>query len=238
MSVTDLNELKRLTGLATSQADTLISATQLAVSDMNGNLLIERPINNSLQTELLTSDRTRPYLVSYDLDTNESNMTLTVSENVNSSSFRAFAFTFQNGRSVVPDVANSYTLTASSTLQETGDDTVLVVKISTDDVNNLKKCPRLATSANTTYLSCSQLGIRDMDGKTLIPRDVNNGLRVNDYIQDCTRPRLVGFDVDMNTGQLTLQFSEAVNRTTLGLDKVSVQESASPSNVTHQLEDN
>ena len=61
MSVTDLNELKRLTGLATSQADTCISATRLAVSDMNGNLLIERPINNSLQTELFAS---RPYLVS------------------------------------------------------------------------------------------------------------------------------------------------------------------------------
>ncbi|XP_062518522.1 uncharacterized protein LOC134193700 [Corticium candelabrum] len=238
MSVTDLNELKRLTGLATSQANTFISATQLAVSDMNGNLLIERLINNSLQTELFTSDRTRPYLVSYDLDMNGSNMTLTFSETVNSSSFRAFAFTFQNGRSVIPDVTNSYTLTASSTLQETGDDTVLIVKISTDDVNNLKKCPRLATSANTTYLSWSQVGIRDMDGNTLIPRDVNNGLRVNDYIQDCTRPRLVGFDVDMNTGQLTLRFSEAVNRTTLGLDKFSVQESASPSNVTHRLEEN
>ena len=112
------------------------------------------------------------------------------------------------------------------------------MKISTDDANNLKKCPRLATSAKTTFLSCSQSGIRDMDGNTLIPKDVNNGLRVNDYIQDCTRPRLVGFEVDTNTGQLTLRFSEAVTRATLGLDKFKVQESVSSSNVTDQLEEN
>jgi len=76
----DLNEVKRLTQLATSRLDTFISITSETIRDTKNNSVVPMPTTNALQITSYIADATSPQLVRFDLDLNTNVLTLTFDE--------------------------------------------------------------------------------------------------------------------------------------------------------------
>ena len=62
-----------------------------------------------------------------------------------------------------------------------------------------------------------------------------NAILVSAYGNDSTMPMLVAFDLDLNTGLLTLSFNEAVNTSTLLLSDITLQDERAANNGIYRL---
>ena len=212
----DLNEIKRLTDLATNESNTYISLTSATVTDMNNNNVVSVDQDEAVMASDILLDENAPFLRQFHLDMNTGQLLLTFNETVNASS-------------LIPSniVIQSYQL-APATLQHTinygtvisEDSTVVVFEISDTDLNRIKQIPNLATTVEDTYLRFLSGGIEDMFGNAIEEVQSTDALMARNYTEDTTSPMLVGFDLDLNTAKLILTFDETVNTTTLNVDGI------------------
>ena len=223
----DLNNIKAIDNLATYSNNTFIALDEGTVNDNNNNPVAEILPEMAIAITNLTSDRTPPQLLGYDLDLDSGNLTLTFSETVPVSSLQATGITLQSSASQDLISQNSslfYTLMNSDNVKSIGNN-VLVLEISNSDLNQVKRRSRLATSENNTYLSLSQDAVTDTSGNsvTLIPN--TNATLVSNYTADISPPQLMSFNVDLNRGEITFRFSETVNNSTLQLSSFTLRDS-------------
>ena len=230
ISTADLNEIKRLSGLATTENTTFLSLSGDFVRDMADNFISQISVNASKQVNRYIEDKVPPVLTSFDIDMDAGSLAMTFSETVKASTFTPAAITIRNAPMATgPD--NTYVLTGGSSSLEDG--TVITLNLSTSDLNNLKACPTLAISINTTFIAMTNMGIKDMNENPVVP--LSKGKKANDYVFDESRPDLVSFNVDMDIGKIFFTFSEIVNKTTFKLDEFVFQDSITPANVTYNM---
>ena len=217
ISLADLNELKRQTGLATSQNNSYITLTPAAIRDMNGNRVAAVERNASVRVSLFIPDTTSPALESFDVDLTEETLTLHFDETVNSSSFDLEQFVFQDA------VNRTYYrwLTGGSILSE--DNSTIVVQLDVDDLHYIKSLPDLLTTTNSTYLAFTSDALLDMNKNRVAEILTTAPKRVGVFREDERRPDFVGFDLDMNTARLTLTFAETVNVSSLDVGEIVIQ---------------
>ena len=112
----------------------------------------------------------------------------------------------------------SYTLTGGS-LVPFANDYILNVKLSFDDVNEIKRLSGngLATGADSTFLYLSNATVADMAGNLIV--GVENRTATS-YVTDTTSPRLLSFDLQMTNGteplEIVLRFSETIDVSIIG----------------------
>ena len=81
----------------------------------------------------------------------------------------------------------------------------------TNDANALRQMQGLATSVADTYLAVTSNIIQDYNGNSLVPILPSAALQATQFITD-TPPEAVSFPVfDLNTGMLSISFSEPVS---------------------------
>lgn len=204
----DLNAIKKIRGLATGVQNTFISATYQTVLDMNSNNLVPISDQNALQASNFTNDTTSPVLLSFNLDMNTGVLELSFSETVDSLTFTVTQFTLQSAPNISQAVQN-YTLTQLDLL--TGDGIVLRQGLLYFDLNTIKALLSLATNVNNTFLSVTSLAVKDMSGNPVLTISRYAALQVTNFTTNMNRPYLVAYSLDMNTGALTLTFSETVS---------------------------
>ena len=214
----DLNEIKRLTRLATNVSNTFISFTSATVQDMNGNNVTAISPESAVMVTNLTLDVNPPSLRRYDLDMNTGQISLTFNETVNAGSANPAAIVIQNG----PSPSNYHRLTAGSVLSN--DSTEIVIQIDIRDLNTIKAITNLATSNEDTYLRFLQAGVLDMFGNPIQAVAVQDATQVTNYTSDMTSPVLVAFDLNMNSTELTLTFDETVNTNSLNVQGIILQQ--------------
>ena len=93
--------------------------------------------------------------------------------------------------------------------------TILSLLLALDDLHDLKLETELATSPDNTYLQLLPQTVHDM---ALVPNYVQPSITPvapEDYEEDRVNPNLLSFTVDMDLGQLTLNFDEPVNVSSL-----------------------
>lgn len=231
LSNVDLNELKRREDLATEANNTLVSITQYLVLDMNGNRNVEIAAENSSEAELFIPDERSPALVNFELDLTTERLTLSFTETVNASSLSVEGITilnenFTSSRTLV----GGYFLTPESGGPRSGpDDPVLVVQLSQEDLNYIKSVTDLATELTDTFISITEPTVTDTSGNAVEEISVLIPLPATRYSPDVVAPRLLMFDLDMNTGVLFFTFSETVNVSSLDVSEITLQASdASP----------
>ena len=156
-------------------------------------------------------------LISFDLDLDTGLLLLNFSETVDTLTFNVTQYTLQSS-SNISFAAQYYSLTEQSLL--TGDEVEIIQELLYFDLNSIKSLGELATSSNNTFLSVTEFAIRDMNGNRLVVVEADDALPVSTYVKDITRPLLVSFDLDMNLGILTLNFSETVNVSTLDVTEI------------------
>ena len=230
LSNADLNEIKRRSYLATNEENTRISLTNYFILDMNGNWNTEILPENALPAQFYIPDGNSPTLVHFELDMTLEALTLSFSETVNASSLNVDGITILNENS-----------TSNHTLQEGmfvihnpmnwADDPVIVIDIDDSDLNLIKSIRDLATDDNDTSLSIETFTIADMNGNLVNPINTSNPIQVFKYTPDTIRPELVSFDLNIDSFELFLTFSETVDVSTLNVSAIYMQ----PSN--HSLEE-
>ncbi|CAI8014680.1 hypothetical protein GBAR_LOCUS9168 [Geodia barretti] len=229
LSLTDLNELKRLLDLGTAPENTFISFSSETISDQAGNPVIARPENDALSAAFVIGDTIRPSFQDFDFDLDRGVLTLSFSETVSSGSVVFEAFTLHSGPSGNEE---SYELTGGAVISADGP--VIQLQLSDYDLNEIKHNPDLASGSDNmsdnTYLSLTSSAVNDTDGNpvddSLLPRGAVN------FTSDTTRPELTGFILDLDDGVVTLNFSEAVNGVTLVTTGITLR-STNSSNATY-----
>ena len=213
----DLNEVKRFTDLATSTENTFLSFTEQAIADRADNLVSPRSTNNALMAAFVYDDFRRPMLVDFEFDLNQGLITLNFSETVQAGSIVLTDFALQSTRQLDNTTNVTYSLTGGQVLSSDGP--VIVIQLSDFDLNELKLLPDLAsgaenTSANT-FLTLPSTAVRDSNDNAIHEISSSEALEATVFISDITPPNLLGFDLNLNVGVITLNFSEAVNGTTI-----------------------
>ena len=219
----DLNRLKQLTTLATSLDNTFISLTPEAISDMNGNPVIEVASHDGLPASGFTTDTTPPMLISFSLNLTAEVLSLTFDETVNASSLMPESITIQQGEYThLVSLISWYQLqsgTGSST-----DDYVIDIQLDDIDLNELKRLTRIATSRENTYITITPELVSDMSGNRVVEIINGQGLQVYSFFEDVIPPVLDEFHLDMDEGELHLTFSETVNASSFCVTQITLQD--------------
>ena len=223
LGFTDLNRLKQLTTLATSQENTFLSLTPEAISDMNGNPVIEVPPNDGFPATDFTVDTTPPMLVLFSLNLTSEVLSLTFDETVNASSLRPESITIQQAEYThLVSLISWYQLQGGN--GSAVDDYIIDVQLDDIDLNELKRLTRIATSRENTYITITPELVSDMSGNRVVEIINGRGLQVSSFFEDVIPPVLNEFHLDMDEGELHLTFSETVNANSFDVTQITLQD--------------
>ena len=214
ISDADYNTLLGRSVLGTSRDTTFISIPEGTVTDATGGTLIGVPPSSALQASEYTVDFVSPNLLNFTFDFDRGDIVLTFLEAMNPFSFMPELFTIQdtvNGPSI------NYTLTGYRDIVSNGD--VITLSLSPDDYDALNTNPGLVTSLNDTFISVSQGVLTDVAGNPV----ESVTLQAVDYIADSSPPSLELFEFNLNTGVLTLQFTETVQISSFNVTAITLQ---------------
>ena len=224
-SLYDLNQIKMIPQLAISQLTTYVSLTNSTVLDMNNNPVVAIIPQEATEVQNHTGDRTPPVLESFSLDMDDGFLTLNFSETVLGSNLNRTKFTLQNNSIITSPF---FTL-MSDPVPFLPLHFTLVVPLLTPELNEIKRITTLATSIEDTWISVERGGVEDTsaDANPLDPIPKSNALQAVDFTSDTTNPQLTAFDIDLDTGMLTLIFDETVRARTLNVTQIMLQDTAS-----------
>lgn len=199
-----------------------------AAYDTAGNYLVPIPYTDALQITKFLPDTVAPILTSFDINLNVNPvlLTLTFNEAVDIETFNVTAITLQSrflassGR--LYRLTGGHVRTSSSSNEITDDDgensisvaeraisDVLIVELTTFDVNNMKRSGALLRNAASSFLVQRAL-VSDLAGNIVTSTLDGFALSCRTYTADSTAPEIVYSRVDMQDGTLSLSFNEPV----------------------------
>ena len=231
LSEEDLNALKLDINLGTRREDTFISFTSSAVSDSASNPVIPIPSTNAHQASDVYEDLVSPMLSSFSLDLDLRTLSLTFDEPVQIGSLSVVGVALQDHAS---NPTQSVRLTSFSMSPTTSNGLEIVIDLSDTDFNELTATFPLATMETNTFITLLEGTVRDMQNNRIEEIPSNNAQKITSHEEDTMRPTFSSFDLDLNLGILTIEFSESVNVSSFDETQVTLQSStSSPSNFFH-----
>ena len=210
LSDVDFNALTASFPLATMETNTFITLLGGTLKDMQGNNIEELPMDNALQVTSHEEDRMRPAFSSFDLDLNLGILTVVFSESVNVTSFDPTRVMFQSSSS---SPSHFFTLTGGLVSQDVS--TTIDVDFQVADLNILKQMVGLASAGADTYISFASGLVEDMNGNSVESVGMQEAEAVTLFTEDTTSPRLLSFNMDFNSGIVTIAFDETVDLSTV-----------------------
>ena len=221
LDISDGNAIKSLLTLGSTINDTFLVISENAIQDMNGNNIVPISNEDALPARIFGEDNTPPTLLEYVLDLNEGILYLTFSESIQFQTLNFTGFIFSPSQSA--RFSEEYRLTGGNTSDTAGN--VLRLRLSRDDLNQLKAMPELATQRSNTYLRTLSDTFEDTAGLSGDPISSINALVAQNVVPDITSPILEDFEFDLGAGVLTLNFSETVDPSTFSPQSLTVQSS-------------
>ena len=219
LSEYDLNNVKRFYNLAISPETTYLSFPDTLIIDTSYNPIIPFDHTDAKPVREYTADIVSPVLVNFSLSFDTDTLVFTFSETVNVDSFNlSMVYIRGSQSSFFPYVRLTQPLHISE-----NNDTEIRIQLSHHDLDNLKREESIAVDNGSTFVYYGQPVVYDMAGNSVetIPR--RNAFFVSSFIPDPRAPVLEAFDVDMDSGQLTLVFNETVNRSSLMTTYITLQ---------------
>ena len=229
LTLLDLNVIKRFSdGFGKVENATLLRLSAASVLDTSNN-----PVNGTVGLEVSTiiPDAIEPRVISFDLDMNSGHLTLYLTETVFAEDVQPSEISLQNAFTLATSSAG-YTLSSMSQPVQISD-TIILINLTNNDQNEIKRRPLLAIDNTTTYLTLTSQALNDSSGNPVVPIPVGSALNVTKYTMDDTMPDLASFSLDMDSGTLTLKFTETVNATTLVTQKLIFLDAIRPNATTN-----
>ena len=230
----DMNAIKLLDmKAASSSSTTFMTFSEEFTKDLSAEqfpIVARVDATSPAVVTTFTADTTQPIMLNYELNMDARTFTVTFTEAVRASSLTVQFFTFQDDPSVSTNGGDAVALTASSTTSSPNGIT-LVIDLGDSDFNALKMSAALALSASTTFLRYVDSGNVNAVSDMIVPpnylAEVTDGSTSNPtlFTPDSSDPSLVSFDMDMNSGLLTLTMSEPCDASTLTVTSLHYQSS-------------
>ena len=178
---------------------------------MAGNLAA--PLLDSIPAEpfefptIYVDDVVSPILVSYELDLDNGNVSLTFDETVDYTDLLARAITFYDDSE---NDTESFTLTGNA-----GSDTMInwiyvQFYITEQDQIQIKYRENLLTSVNSTWLENTINLIEDLNNRDAAARGAGERLQASSFRPDVTQPLLTEFHFDLGPKTITLVSNEPI----------------------------
>ena len=165
----------------------------------------------------LVPDGTPPTIVSFMLDLDSGNLTLTFDEPINPGSIN-----YTTGIYLTSDFqgsSNSVDVLAERFF--TGNlDTELSILLNTTTLNSVKYYEGLCMSEVDCLLGVSSASLSDTSGNR-VPMSLSNIVASN-IIDDVTHPELVSYSVDLDTSSMTLTFNEPIIPSSFNLSGITL----------------
>ncbi len=222
LSRSDSNALKRESDIATNTNNTFISIRDIAVMDVNGNLVRSLAPENSFTPSEYVPDEISPVLEFFTYDADQGQLLLTFSETIAVDSIDVTEFQLQNGANF--SISNVSYAIASATIVGSNSH-IVTIQLPVMDQNAIKQILSLAKRAEDTFISFTELALTDTSNNSVVGVDQTSATAVqeNGFVPDETSPQLNSFDLDMNNGELTLFFSETVDPQNFRVDAITLQ---------------
>ena len=169
------------------------------------------------------SDITRPALRGFSLNLNTSVLTLNFTEAMDDVSLDPSGITLRSENAT--NATSAYTLTNGTVISI--DQTIVEIEVTRFDLNNIKAVLDLATDIADTYIDIREGSILDTSGNPVLGTSPEDAIPVTELRPDVTNPELLGFDLDIDSGCLTMTFSETVLPTSLDPTAFTIQNSDS-----------
>ena len=217
LSISDVNEIKRRTLIATENSTTYLSINETAISDQDNNRVVTIPSDNGSLVGMYIADTTNPSLLQFSLDLNNGEIHLTFDETVNVSSFDIETLILSENTTKA-----GVNISLDFGILQSNDSTIISYQLNEDDLNYVK-LENLCTAmqdGSDCYLSIFNDTVQDMNSNQVTA----TSLIVETYIADVTAPQIIFFAVNMSLGNITLEFSEAVDVTTFDPTQLTLHE--------------
>jgi len=217
LSTQDVNAIKALAPLCNSLTTCyLIAPVPGAVRDIANNSMGTFGLAQAVPISNFTSDKVDPSLQGFTADMNAGILILTFNEPINPLTVNLSLVGLQPQQYYTPLVVP---LTNSFTPSPPG--TRISVVLDSGVVNFLKAKQLLFTNRGNSFLDFQTGAFFDMAGN---PANLLSApLLAQTYVNDTTAPRIVGFDLNMQAGILSLNMSAVVNSSTLNASKLALQ---------------
>ena len=205
----DVDSIKANLDLASQSNNSYVSFPTTMAQDVEGRNVIGVPNTGAHRVTVYVPDTTSPQLESYSIDLDAGTMTLSLSEPVLLQSYTPEELTVQNTAS---SPSSSFTLTSGRvTATNSIADSAITLVMDYNDLNEIKNRTSLASSSSDTFLMVGSGFFTDTSKNSIISV---SALSPSSYSGDVTLPVLVTFSLDLrSSGQLVLNFSEAIRYT-------------------------
>jgi hypothetical protein len=227
LSVGNANAIKALSGLARSASTTYLLMQVGAVEDKNGVSALAINGTAALAVRNYVGDTVAPGLVDYKANMNDGTLTLSFDETVSRASLTLAKVTLQSSQA---SPAQSLVLSGAAVTAPSA--TVLVLQLTSTELNAVKRMAPLMTGASSSFVRLASGAVKDAFGN-----DIQDAvLGASEYQVDVTAPVLSSFSFTLDGGgTLLLRFSEAMNNGTLRVAGLTLQDSAGPTSAQRLL---
>ena len=195
----DINSIKYI--VASSQLQFNISL------DENSVFNVDNVGNKQQSIEIsLIKDTTGPNATSFSFDLDVGTLFLTFSEPVSNSTYNTSKLYLSGSQTTQP---TGFQLSDGTVTESHLDSTILILKIPTVVINEIKGNGSVATVISNTYLFLSADAFQDIFDNGLV--NSSPSLLASNFTADDTAPSLDSYSLDLNSGILTLSFNEPVD---------------------------
>ena len=170
---------------------------------------------------MYTLDNTNPSIVEFVFDINSDSVILTFDEPVRKSTLQLTSIQMFSTNSSTNAGDFGITLSGGEIVDSSTElCTVVTVIFERLDIEEVKGNSSIGVNINNTYVALGQEAIADRQGNLLQATD---RLQASDVIPDTTRPQLVSFKFDIESGEMVLTFNDVVDVSTFDATAFTVQ---------------
>ena len=201
-----------------------LSVEASSFADANGT-------ENAAQSEILAGfvpDTTRPQFNEFWVDLNSSSATFFFDEPIAISSIN-FDDIFVTG--MVQNSPGGYALSSSNISSVENTATLILVTLATTVINSIKADQQVCTRRSDCLLFLTNSSVTDTSGNPLLPPFT--GIFPSHFTADTTPPQLSSFNLNLDTGNIFLTFSEPMGIS--AFDSLGITFLSSPSNQSQQV---
>lgn len=220
LSLSDLNAIKSFYDLASELSNTFLTVLPSAVEDRSDNPLVPILPEAALPVTVFQGDRIRPRLVSFQVDLDSYNFTLSFTETVNITTLDLTQITFVDAPA--PFTGNNFTLSGGILRDDSAPSDVLVIDFLKEDRDEIVRLPLLCTDSSNCFLSHTVDLVSDASGNTVEEIELTSALSPLLYTTDTSPTFVTEFvQFDLNMGILRILFEEVIN--SLSVDPTSLR---------------
>uniref|UniRef100_A0A1X7SNL2 Uncharacterized protein n=1 Tax=Amphimedon queenslandica TaxID=400682 RepID=A0A1X7SNL2_AMPQE len=212
----DFFGIKKLSALARNVSTSWLTMQAFAIDDVDGIDVIAVTDGKALQARAYVTDDTPPSLTSFSLDLDEGQLRLTFNDFIDETSLLITSLSITNNGSTDDTLDPS----ADGIVTRSDDGKTAILTLPDSDLNVIKNLTALGTNVNNTYLVLTSGAIEDLFANVLTS---GGTFKAADVIADNTSIELTDFIIDLNTGNLTLIFSETYNSSTFNITAITIQ---------------